>query len=152
MKRLVQRTLLSGLLLWPGLALADDREVKYTLLLIGGAGGILVGAGLYAALMILAAANIRHKALLSAAFVVCVGIFVFSQYTSIQTLRVALGLWQSPGAGPRPVGFTLWWWLGVVLQVGFGVAVFRFSLRLWQKRRRQRGPGPASRTSVRHLK
>lgn len=152
MKRLVHGILLGGLLLWPGLALADDREVKYTLLLIGGAGGILVGAGLYAALMILAAANIRPKALLSAAFAVCVGIFVFSQYTSIQTLRVALGLWQSPAAGPRPVALTVWGWLGVVLLVGFGVAIFRFSLRLWQKRRRQRGPGSASRTSVRHLK
>lgn len=120
------------LLLWPLLAYANDREVKYTLLLIGGIGGILVGAGLYALLMFLAAAFLRHQALLVGAMVGCVAIFVFSEYTSVQTLRVALGLRESPTA--TPVAFTLWWQLGVVLLVGFGGAVLRYSLRLWQKR------------------
>lgn len=137
MKRLLAGSVLSTLLLWPLLAYANDREVKYTLLLIGGIGGIVVGAGLYALLMLLAAAFLRRKALLVGAMVGCVAIFVFSEYTSVQTLRVALGLRESPAAAPGPVAFTFWWQLGLVLLLGFGWAVFRYALRLWQKRRRR---------------
>jgi hypothetical protein len=142
MKRLVSGLVGASGLLWPVLAYAGEREEKYILLLVGGIIGMLVGAGIYALLLVLAAAFLKRKALVAAVFILCVVIYLRMEYLSFQTLRVALNLVHTQELKPKPIA------LGPGLQVlligilVFAVVIFWVAARLWTKRNRPRIKAP----------
>ncbi|QJX46415.1 hypothetical protein HMJ29_05480 [Hymenobacter taeanensis] len=136
MNKLTRGMVVGAGLLWPALAYAGEREEKYTLLLAGGIGGLLVGALLYTLLMLLAAVYLKHKLAVTAAFAVCVLLYLDMEYLSFQTLRVALGLMRTPTGNPGPVPLTFWLLLLPVGALAVGLLVFRIALRLWRKRQR----------------
>ncbi|MBX0291491.1 hypothetical protein K3G63_13660 [Hymenobacter sp. HSC-4F20] len=139
MKKLVRSLLRGGALLGPLVAQAGEREEKYTVLLVGGVGGIVAGAVLYALFMGLAAYYLRRKALVIATFGFCLLVLARMQYLSFRTLRLAAGLRQSaaPIPTPAPLSPGLQWALGGV--VVFAVVVLVLAGRLWQKRYRRPG-------------
>ncbi|GAB3303134.1 hypothetical protein [Hymenobacter tenuis] len=124
-------------LVWPVLALAGQREDKYAFLAAGGAGGILIGLGLYTLSMILSAAYIRSRRHIIGLFVLYTLVFIYLEGWSFRLLILSLGFLQTPTAAPgtlvltMPVKLTL-----AVVAVG-AIMVFQVALRMWQKRHGQ---------------
>lgn len=138
MKKLMRATLLGAGLCWPLLAHAGEQEEKYVFLLVGGLGGVLVGAGLYGILMVLAAMFVRQRGVVLAAFGLCVAFLGYMQLTSFRILRIAVGLGQRLGLAPAALPLDAALAVGLLLIAGFGVVVFRLALRMWQRRHAQR--------------
>lgn len=145
MKKLWRGALLGVGLCWPVAALAaHQQEEKYVFLLVGGVGGMLVGAGLYGLLMVLAALFVRPRAGVVAAFALCVAFMGYMQYTSLQILGAAVRLGQQLGRVPAAATVTVLLNAGGGIMVLFGVFIFRVALRLWRRRAagRQEPPQP----------
>ncbi|TGE09730.1 DUF4381 domain-containing protein [Hymenobacter fodinae] len=142
MKKLTIGMVVGAGLLWPALAYAGEREEKYTLLLAGGIGGLLVAALLYTLLMLLASIYLRHKAVVTATFILCTLLYLRMEYLSFQTLRIALGLMRTPSGNPGPVPLTPWLLLISGGVVAVGLLVFSIAIRLWKKRNRPRVKAP----------
>jgi hypothetical protein len=142
MNKLTRGIAISAGVLWPALAYAGEREEKYTLLLAGGIGGLLVAAVLYTLLMLLASIYLKHKTAVTATFILCVLLYLRMEYLSFQTLRIALGLMRTPSGNPGPVPLTPWLVLIPMAVLAVGLLVLRIAVRLWQKRRRPRVKAP----------
>lgn len=138
MKKLMRGTLLGAGVCWPLLTYAGEQEEKYVFLLVGGLGGVLVGAGLYGILMVLAAMFVRRRGVVLAAFGVCVAFLAYMQLTSFRILRVAGGLGQQLKLVPAALPLDAVLVAGLLLVVVFGLAVFRLALQMWQRREAQR--------------
>ncbi|TGD81639.1 hypothetical protein [Hymenobacter wooponensis] len=142
MKKLIRGMAVGAGLLWPALAYAGEREEKYTLLLVGGIGGLLVAALLYTLLMLLASIYVKNKTAITTSFILCVLLYLRMEYLSFQTLRVALGLMRTPTGNPGPVPLTPLLLVIPVAVLGVGLLVFRIAMRLWRKRNRPRIKAP----------
>ncbi|RPD49637.1 hypothetical protein DNI29_02220 [Hymenobacter sediminis] len=138
MKKLMRGTLLGAGLCLPMLAYAGEQEEKYVFLLVGGLGGVLVGAGLYGILMVLAAMFVRRRGVVLTAFGLCVAFLAYMQFTSFRILRVAVGLGQRLGLAPVAFPLDVVLVVGLLLMVVFGLVVFRLALRMWKRRHAQR--------------
>ncbi|WP_139925403.1 hypothetical protein [Hymenobacter sp. DG01] len=138
MKKLMRGTLLGGGLFLPLLVHAGEQEEKYVFLLVGGLGGVLVGAGLYGILMVLAAMFVRQRGVVRAAFGLCVAFLAYMQFTSFRILRVAVGLGQQLGLAPAAIPLNGVLGAGLLLMAVFGLVVLRLALRLWRGRHARR--------------
>ncbi|UOQ66543.1 hypothetical protein [Hymenobacter volaticus] len=136
MKKLLRSTVMCGCLFWPVLAYAGEKEVKAVFLLQGGIGGILIGAGLYAAFMVLSAMFFRKKTTVATLFVLCVAFYIYMQYQSIYFLAIALHFMrtrQMQYEFGELTSVLIW----VLLLIGiWGLAVFGIALRMWTSRNR----------------
>lgn len=83
------RPLAAALVAWPALAQAGEKDVKASFLLVGGVGGILIGAGLYLGLLVLAAGWVRRRAARVSLVALAVGSYLYIQYWSCYFLAIA---------------------------------------------------------------
>lgn len=136
---LLMKNMLKGIvmccgLFWPVLAYAGEKEVKAVFLLQGGIGGILIGAGLYAAFMLLSAMFFRKKATVATFFALSVAFYIYMQYWSIYFLAIALHFMRTRQMRyefGELTSLLIW----VLLFIGiWGVAVFGIALRMWISR------------------
>ncbi|TGE27440.1 hypothetical protein [Hymenobacter metallicola] len=122
---------------WPVLAYAGEKDVKATFLLVGGLGGLLIGAGLYALLLVLAAVFVRPRLVLAAVLALCTGLFGYIQYWSFYFLAIATRFLRTHQMryefGELPP--LLQWGLGGV--VLWGLLVLVVALRMWQSQQRR---------------
>ncbi|UOQ53682.1 hypothetical protein [Hymenobacter cellulosivorans] len=73
----------------PALAYAGEKDVKASFLLVGGVGGILIGAGLYVGLLVLAAGWVKRRAVRVSLVALAVGSYLYIQYWSCYFLAIA---------------------------------------------------------------
>ncbi|UOQ72856.1 hypothetical protein [Hymenobacter cellulosilyticus] len=77
------------MLLWPALAQAGEKDVKASFLLVGGIGGVFIGAGIYAGLLALAAMWGKRPAVRAGVFGLAIGIYLYIEYWSCYFLAIA---------------------------------------------------------------
>ncbi|SNR63807.1 MULTISPECIES: hypothetical protein [Hymenobacter] len=140
MKHLTKGILTTVGLLWPMVTYAGEREDKYTLLQIGGIGGMIAGVGLYVLLMLLTAVFVRTKKLAVAAGVFCWVLLAYTQFLSVRTLRLAAGLLQTTSAVPTLAPLPGYLLAALVSIALFALAVLVVARRIWKERHRPRRP------------
>jgi hypothetical protein len=132
---LLRGILLGGGLSGPLLAQAGEKDVKASFLLVGGIGGILIGAGLYALLLVLEAVFVRRRVVLVALFALTAGLFGYIQYWSFYFLAIAtrfLRTHQMRYEFGELTGLLQWALAGIS---AWGLAVLAVALRIWLRRR-----------------
>lgn len=136
MKKLLSGVVGSAGVFWPGLAQAGDIEVKAAFLLQGGIGGILIGAGLYAVFMLLAAVLFKRKVDVALAFALATAFFLYIEYKSFYFLTIATGFMRTRQMRYEFGELTMllqWVLIGIGM---WGLAVVGIALRLWLRRHR----------------
>ena len=121
-------------LFWPVLAYAGEKEVKAVFLLQGGIGGILIGAGLYAAFMVLSAILFGRKTTVATFFALSVAFYLYVQYWSIYFLAIALHFMRTRQMRyefGELTSLLIWVLLFIVI---WGLVVFSIALRMWISR------------------
>lgn len=137
MKNLIRCTVAGCALLWPLAACAGEQEVKAQFLLLGGIGGILIGAGLYAAFMGLAVFVAKSKRIVAALFALATAFFGYMQYKSFYFLALATGFLRTRQMRYK-VGELTTGLQAVLAFIGvWGVGVFVAALLSWRKRHRK---------------
>jgi hypothetical protein len=136
MKKLLSGVVGGAGVFWPGLVHASDIEVKAAFLLQGGIGGILIGAGLYAVFMLLAAVLFKRRIHAGIAFALATAFFIYIEYKSLYFLAIATGFMRT-----RQMRYefgeltTVLYWVVVGIGV-WGVAVVGIALRIRVRRHR----------------
>ncbi|MCB2376526.1 hypothetical protein LGH70_02970 [Hymenobacter sp. BT635] len=137
MKQLLRIRLLAGLCLsLPLPAWAGEKDEKASFLLAGGLGGLLIGAGLYAVLLGLAAVLIRRQAVLAALCGLCLALYGYIHYWSFYFLAIAVRFLRTRQmlyefGTPTPLLLA-----GLAGSVAWALAAL--GLALWLRRRRRR--------------
>ncbi|PJJ53270.1 hypothetical protein [Hymenobacter chitinivorans] len=127
------------MLTWPVVVYAGEKDVKASFLLVGGIGGVLIGAGIYAGLLGLAAVWARRRAARMGLVVLALGCYLYIQYWSCYFLAIAtrfLRTRQMHYEFGAPTPLLTWTVVGLVAWavVGLGLA--------WHLARRARPPAP----------